>query len=203
MAATDAFEQLLDDLTAEPSADGVASLVASRAGIVHLWDLSETEPRCLARLYEASPVTGLVVTHDGYVDGPQKALDNVRFADGWALYDLDDLPERHSPDAFGRCSLLRPAARAPDGQPSRVLTLDRSPNARLAGLSTAVREPSEAPDVLPIIHSQPLARPIFNRSAARPPFARMSVDNCPIGGRLPECRSTIARSAAVGASLLG
>jgi hypothetical protein len=23
---------------------------------------------------------------------------NVRFADGWALYDLDDVPERHSPE---------------------------------------------------------------------------------------------------------
>ncbi len=78
--------------------DGNHVAVAIRAGIVYLWDLTGAEPLCLARFYEASPVTGLVVTHDGYVDGPQKALDNVRFADGWALYDLDDVPERHSPE---------------------------------------------------------------------------------------------------------
>ena len=82
--------------------------VATLAGIVEIWDVSGA-PRRLARLYEASPVTGLVVTEDGYVHGPPEALRNVRFADGWALYDLDDLPERHSPERV-RAALRRPTA---------------------------------------------------------------------------------------------
>jgi len=32
-----------------------------------------------------------------------------RFADGWALYDLDDLPERHAPERV-RAALARPAS---------------------------------------------------------------------------------------------
>ncbi|HEX9734513.1 MAG TPA: WD40 repeat domain-containing protein, partial [Thermoanaerobaculia bacterium] len=80
--------------------------VATPAGIVEIWDVF-AEPRRLARLYEAPPVTGLVVTEDGYVDGPPAALRNVRFADGWALYDLDDLPERHAPERVR--AALRPA----------------------------------------------------------------------------------------------
>ncbi len=98
--------QLLDTLTGHEDwvqevswhANGDRLAVATLSGSLYLWDLSGPEPLCLARLYEASPVTGLVVTHDGFVDGPQSALDNVRFADGWALYDLDDVPERHSPE---------------------------------------------------------------------------------------------------------
>jgi len=61
-----------------------------------LWDLSGTKPRRMARFVTALP--GLVVTDDGYVDGPAPALEAVRFADGWALYDLEDLPERHDPE---------------------------------------------------------------------------------------------------------
>ena len=82
--------------------------VATVSGIVEIWDVSG-EPRRLARLYEAPPVTGLVVTEDGWVDGPPAALRNVRFADGWALYDLDDVPERHSPERV-RAALRRRAS---------------------------------------------------------------------------------------------
>ena len=91
------------------AADGAGRLaVATFAGIVELWDVS-AEPRRLARLYEAPPVAGLVVTEDGWVDGPPAALRNVRFADGWALYDLDDLPERHAPERV-RAALARTAS---------------------------------------------------------------------------------------------
>jgi uncharacterized protein YjbI with pentapeptide repeats len=91
------------------AADGAGRLaVATLAGIVEIWDVS-AEPRRLARLYEAHPVTGLVVTEDGWVDGPPEALRNVRFADGQALYDLDDLPERHAPERV-RAALARPAS---------------------------------------------------------------------------------------------
>ena len=41
---------------------------------------------------------GLATTPDGYVSGPPEALEYVRFGDGWALYDLTDLPERLSPE---------------------------------------------------------------------------------------------------------
>jgi hypothetical protein len=65
-------------------------------GAVELWDLSGRKPRKMARFVTGLP--GLVVTDDGYVDGPASALEGVRFADGWALYDLEDLPERHDPE---------------------------------------------------------------------------------------------------------
>ncbi len=70
----------------------------TRAGTLELWDLRGAQPWRLARIYEAAPVRGLLATPDGYVDGPPAALDGVRFAHGWALYDLSDVPERHSPE---------------------------------------------------------------------------------------------------------
>ncbi len=91
-----AHESYIRQVAWHPGGDYLAA--ATLAGILYLWDLTGDEPLRLARLYEATPVTGLVVTHDGFVDGPRQALDNVRFADGWALYDLDDLPERHWPE---------------------------------------------------------------------------------------------------------
>ncbi len=66
------------------------------AGSIELWDLSGPRPRRMARLHPA--LHGLVATLDGYIDGSPEALDAVRFGDGWALYDLTDLPQRHSPE---------------------------------------------------------------------------------------------------------
>lgn len=54
--------------------------------------------KCILSLCEIPPVQGLVITVDGYVDGPPETLQYVRFADGLALYDLEDLPERHDPE---------------------------------------------------------------------------------------------------------
>ncbi|MCP4654757.1 MAG: hypothetical protein GY856_04975, partial [bacterium] len=73
-------------------------VAGTEAGTLELWDLRGTQPRRLARIYEAAPVRGLVATADGYVDGPPAALDGVRYAHGRALYDLSDVPERHSPE---------------------------------------------------------------------------------------------------------
>ncbi|MCP4664618.1 MAG: hypothetical protein GY856_55250 [bacterium] len=88
-------------------ADGSRLAVATAAGVSEVWDLTGPEPRRLVRLYEAPPVAGLAVTEDGYVDGPEQALAHVRFVDGWAVYDLGDLPDRHSPDRV-REALRRP-----------------------------------------------------------------------------------------------
>jgi len=42
--------------------------------------------------------SGFAATPDGYVSGPPEALEYVRFGDGWALYDLTDVPERNDPE---------------------------------------------------------------------------------------------------------
>ena len=72
--------------------------LALRHGVVELWDINESVAKLHLSLFEDKPVQGLVVTADGYVDGPSDALQYVRFADGLALYDLEDLPERHDPE---------------------------------------------------------------------------------------------------------
>jgi hypothetical protein len=42
---------------------------------------------------------GVAITPDGSVCGDPAALAAyVRFADGWALYDIEDVPERVSPE---------------------------------------------------------------------------------------------------------
>ncbi len=72
--------------------------VGTVAGTIDIWSLSGDDPQHLARLWEAPPLSGLVSTSDAYVDGPPSALEAVRFADGKVLYDLGDLPDRHSPE---------------------------------------------------------------------------------------------------------
>ena len=76
--------------------------VAAQAGTVELWDLSGSEPVYVARLYEAAPERGLVVTAEGYVDGPADVLAGLRFADGWAIHKLADLPEHQDPERVRR-----------------------------------------------------------------------------------------------------
>lgn len=76
--------------------------VAAQNGAIEIWDargnVPQNVPQLLVSLFEMLPVDSLVITADGYVDGPPEALQYVRFADGLALYDLDDLPERHDPE---------------------------------------------------------------------------------------------------------
>jgi WD40 repeat protein len=66
-------------------------------GFSEIWDLEADPPRPLCRLYE-TPGSGFAATPDGYVAGPPEALEYVRFGEGWALYDLTDVPERLSPE---------------------------------------------------------------------------------------------------------
>lgn len=67
-------------------------------GFLEIWDV-EAEPPCLlGRLYHTPEGSGFAASSDGYVAGPPEALEYVRFGEGWALYDLTDLPERLSPE---------------------------------------------------------------------------------------------------------
>ncbi|MCP4654260.1 MAG: hypothetical protein GY856_02455 [bacterium] len=77
---------------------GRLAVATAKDGTIDIWDLSGDKPQRLARLWDVPPLCGLVATADGYVDGPPSALEAVRIADGEVLYDLADLPDRHSPE---------------------------------------------------------------------------------------------------------
>jgi len=72
--------------------------VVALQGAIEIWDIRGEAPELRLSLFETPPIRGLVITADGYVDGPPEALKTVRYADGLALYDLEDLPERHDPE---------------------------------------------------------------------------------------------------------
>jgi WD40 repeat protein len=57
---------------------------------------SVSTPRPGVRLYTNPDGTQFHATPEGYVFGPPEALEWVRFGDGWALYDVTDVPERVS-----------------------------------------------------------------------------------------------------------
>ena len=68
-------------------------------GFIEIWNLAADPPRPLGRLYQTPNGSGFAATPDDeYVSGPPEALEYVRFGDGWALYDLTDVPERLSPE---------------------------------------------------------------------------------------------------------
>jgi WD40 repeat protein/cellulose biosynthesis protein BcsQ len=64
---------------------------------IEIWSPAPGRPQKVARLF-ALPCGPLAITEDGYVSGSAEALRTVRFGDRWALYDLDDVPERLSPE---------------------------------------------------------------------------------------------------------
>lgn len=72
--------------------------LAAWQGAIEIWDVSRDVPRGLLNLFDSPPCEGLVITADGYVEGPAESLRNIRLADGLALYDLKDLPKRHDPE---------------------------------------------------------------------------------------------------------
>jgi WD40 repeat protein len=78
--------------------DGQKLLLALPGGIVEIWDLGSVPYSPIARLCNTPNGSGFAATMDGYVDGPPEGLEWVRFGENWALYDLSDLPERHSPE---------------------------------------------------------------------------------------------------------
>jgi WD40 repeat protein len=71
-------------------------LVLSWLSFLEIWDIEADPPRPLVRLYSVPGGSGVAATPDGYVFGPPEALEWVRFGDGWALYDVTDVPERVS-----------------------------------------------------------------------------------------------------------
>lgn len=77
---------------------GQALMLGGSGGYIELWDLTSSPPCPVARLYHTPNGSGFAATMDGYVDGPPKGLEWVRFGENWALYDLSDVPERHSPE---------------------------------------------------------------------------------------------------------
>jgi hypothetical protein len=78
--------------------DGRRLVFSFLLGFSEIWDLEADPPRPLCRLYETPGGSGFAATPDGYVAGPPEALEYVRFGEGWALYDLTDVPERLSPE---------------------------------------------------------------------------------------------------------
>ena len=75
--------------------------LASPEGKVALWRLDQPA-RKIADLW-GTPQGGLVVTHEGLVEGDAEALDWIRFVDeGWAVYALDELAGRHDPQGVAR-----------------------------------------------------------------------------------------------------
>ncbi len=82
----------------EWSPDGTRIAVTSNRGFIELWNVATDPPRPLGRLYQTPDGTGFAATPDGYVSGPPEALEWVRWGDGWALYDLTDVPDRLSPE---------------------------------------------------------------------------------------------------------
>jgi WD40 repeat protein len=100
------------------SADSRRLFTGTLDGRVLLWEVYGETVKKVVELYSAySPLRGLIVTEDGYVDGPLQALEQVRFVDGWALYDLSDMPERHDPERVRQA--LRPTNQ-PEGSPDRT-----------------------------------------------------------------------------------
>ncbi|MBI5365825.1 MAG: pentapeptide repeat-containing protein [Planctomycetes bacterium] len=95
-------------------------------GTTTIWDVSLATPRWLVRLARGNQLIPREVawTPDGYVDTFD--LDaSVQFSDGWAVYDLDDLPKRLSPDrvraalARGRSSTAQPTSAPAAARPPR------------------------------------------------------------------------------------
>jgi len=91
-----AISPLVSSLSWEPG--GRRLVLSFRLGFSEIWDLETDPPRPLGRLYETPGGFGFAATPDGYVSGPPEALEYVRFGDGWAMYDLTDVPERLSPE---------------------------------------------------------------------------------------------------------
>jgi WD40 repeat protein len=76
--------------------DGSRLAISFLLGFTEIWDLEADPPHPLGRLYETPNGSGFAATSGGYVSGPPEALEYVRFGEGWALYDLTDVPERLS-----------------------------------------------------------------------------------------------------------
>jgi WD40 repeat protein len=92
-------------------------------GSLWIWDLTADPPRVLVRLHARPDGRVLAVLADGSVAGTDaQALDIVRFADRWALYDVTDVPGRVVP--FERVAeiLRRPDAPANLRRPPRART---------------------------------------------------------------------------------
>jgi WD40 repeat protein len=89
--------------------DGRRLALSFLQGFSEIWDLEADPPRPLGRFYETPGGSGFAATPDGYVSGPPETLEYVRFGDGWALYDLTDVPERLSPERVA--AALNPASR--------------------------------------------------------------------------------------------
>ena len=95
----------IGSLTWEP--DGRRLAAGLEGGGTQIWDVESTPPRLLAHLQATPGGSGFAFTPDGYVSGPPEALEYVRLGDGWALYDLTDLPDRLSPERVA--AALNPA----------------------------------------------------------------------------------------------
>ena len=86
-------------LTVAWSPDGHRLALSFSGGLLEIWDVQSDPPHPLDRLYQTPNGSGFAASPDGkYVSGPPEALEYVRFGEGWALYDLTDLPDRLSPE---------------------------------------------------------------------------------------------------------
>jgi WD40 repeat protein len=83
------------------------------SGATEIWDFESDPPRPLAHRYHTPGGSSFVISPDGYVSGPPEALEYVRFGDGWALYDLTDVPDRLSPERVAAALNPGPPKKAP------------------------------------------------------------------------------------------
>jgi len=99
-------------------------------GFVEIWHLEAEPSRLLGRLYHTPGGSGFAASSDDYVSGPQEALEYVRFGEGWALYDLTDLPERLSPERVAAAFAFNPTTPPPPPLPPPETPAPRSPSGR-------------------------------------------------------------------------
>ncbi len=123
----DSGEKLRDlKMTARPTSvawtsGGDRLAISLEQGFIEIWNLEADPPRRLGSLFQTPGGSGFAATPDGYVACPPEALEYVRFGEGWALYDLTDLPERLSPERV---------AAALNPKPKRVSRKSASPARR-------------------------------------------------------------------------
>ncbi len=81
-------------------------------GIAFHADIDDPDVRTPRAYLHGVGSSHLPVTPDGFVDGDLAGLSLVPYSDGLALYDLTDLPTRHSPER-PRSALAPPWSKAP------------------------------------------------------------------------------------------
>jgi len=96
--------------------DGSHLASASLDNTVKIWGASDPEEPLRATLLSFPGAGGVFLSPDGYVNGDAKALERINFVDGWAVYGVEDFPERvsqHGVTKYLRTQTLPKPSRKP------------------------------------------------------------------------------------------